>query len=229
MPTEWTRRASDKGLQAVAEALDRNTAALSALDTKVASAAGMTALKTSVDGLSTKAATEAGIQQVNAQITEVNAKTPDVRTDFMAGRIRTAGGRAAVASAAMGVFQLQNPAGSGKVCTLLDFTLASDVNADAGFRVDGVVASPTVLPPFMPNRAYEGFATTSGIARMGVAGYSSPGTTLSPIYRLPANFPVQKDFVVVLLPGMTVSVNVTAAALGALVFYVSASWSEDPM
>lgn len=173
-------------------------------------------------------ASEASLQQLLAETAELNAKTPDARTDFMAGRIRTAGGKVTVGSNNTGVFQLANPTGSGKVLTLLDFTLATDSNADVSFRTDGTVNNPTIVEAFMPNRAYEGVATTSGIARQGANGYSVAGRQLSPIYRLGGNQPLQQPFTVVLLPGMSVSVAVQAASLQTMAFYCTGTWAEDP-
>jgi hypothetical protein len=173
-------------------------------------------------------ASEASLQQLLAETQELNAKTPDVRTDFAAGRVRTAGGKVSVGSGSIGVFQLANPAGSSKILTLLDFTLATDSNADVTFRTDGTLSSPIAVEAFMPNRAYEGATTTVGIARQGGNGYSSPGRVLSPVYRLGANAPLQQPFTVVLLPGMSVSVSVQAAALGSMAFYCTGTWTEDP-
>lgn len=166
-------------------------------------------------------------QAVQTQITELNAKSPDTRTDFIAGRIRTAGGQQAVAANTTGCFHLGNPTGSGKVLTVVDFILATDMVGNATFWFDSTITTPTNVAAFNPNRAYDGAGlTTVGVSQRGTG--RTGGSQISPVYLLPNSIPVHQDFPLVLLPGMSVLVAVTSPALSALNFFVTCTWAEDP-
>jgi hypothetical protein len=165
------------------------------------------------------------LSQINSNIEEFNAKTSDQRTDFMAGRIRTAGGKLSVASNNVGAFQLSNPVGSSRVITLWKTLVSCDYSIDVAFSFDATLAgTPVTHAVTNPNRATS--VPITGTFR-GSVGATTGGTTLSPIYRVLANRPETIDFITVILPGQSVEAKISAPTLNAAAFYASCIWSED--
>lgn len=172
------------------------------------------------------ASTNSLITAGNAQITEVNTKISDARTDFIAGRVRRAGGKMALTTSQTGVFQIMNPVGSGKVFTIWGFTLASDATVDFQFSFDATLGgTPVDHVPYSPNRAVT--SSTSALVKSTTGG-ATGGTILSPIHRIVANQETVRDFNVVLTPGQSMDARITMGAVSMAAFYVTCSWSEDP-
>jgi hypothetical protein len=201
---------------------------IAGLDAKLATEAKMEAVRAAVAGLDAKLATQATLEAVRVQIADLNAKTGDLLTDFAAGRIRSAGGKVSMSTGTTGSLTLRNPSGSGKVFTLQEFYLACDGNADVTFRFDATFATSTNVAAFMPHRAYEGTGMPTAAITTTSTSNPSGGTPLSVVYRLGANQPFMQQFVVVLLPGMSISVSVTAPGLSSATLYAAATWAEDP-
>lgn len=162
-------------------------------------------------------------EATDAKLEQLISRTSDLVSEFTTGRVRSAGGKITVPATSTAFFCLSNPTGSGKVVTLREFTLAATLACDVQFRFDAVLATPTALTPFLPNRAVAG--TTVATAGMSTAAPSTAGTTLSPIYRLRADQALTKDFTIVLTPGQSVAAAVTVGAT-ATDFYASATWTE---
>lgn len=220
-----TLEANTDGLESGLSAVASNTDALEANTDQIESL--LSALGGNTDTVEALLSAIGGnTDTLETLLGDINNKTPDLRTDFMAGRIRTAGGKVSLSAGQTGAFQLSNPAGSGKVFTVANFYLACDMNVDVSFSFDSVLGgTPVVLSPFNPNRASSGAA--SAVTRSTTGG-ASGGTLLSPVYRIPANIPMMQDFPVVLLPGQSVETRIAIGALSNAAFYVSATWAEDP-
>lgn len=164
-----------------------------------------------------------GRDDVAASLANIDAKTSDIRQDFEAGRVRVAGGKLTIPTAGTGRFQIRNPTGSGRVVTVLEFTLAATASVDVGYAIDTTLTTPTVYSPFAPNRAVA--VTTVAVASGTTAG-ATGGTNLSPVTRIGADEPYKSEFTTVLLPGQAISA-VASAGLSEVGFYASVVWTED--
>lgn len=163
------------------------------------------------------------LQSIASTSSTVASRTSASITDFAAGYYRTAGGKVSIAASGTGYFCLTNPAGSGKIVTLQRFTLAADNASDVAFQFDTVLASPTSLTAFRPNRDVAG--STVATAATSTAAPTTAGTSLSPIYRLGQNIPVIQNFTVVLAEGQSVAAVLSVGST-ATAFYAAATWTE---
>lgn len=158
--------------------------------------------------------------------TALEDRLPKNAKQFADGEYRTAGGKVSLSLATPnGSFHLSNPAGSGRSITITEFSLAATGSADVAYFKDAT-SSGTAADVFMPNRAYEGVATTVGVLRVGV-GVLSGGTQLSPVSRLGSNAPERIPYTAVLLPGQSLAVRFIATTT--LDAYCSATWIETAL
>lgn len=170
---------------------------------------------------------EAVMLQVRTALQSLDAKTPDTAVDLANGRLFTAGGMVSIPSAGTGTFHLQNPAGSGKLVTLQEYTFGATQIARASFWIDTTPhASSTVVASFNNNRASS--ATAVAVAKKGTT-VGTGGSQLSPELLLPANDSRTEAFPLVLVPGQAISVRVSTSALQTMDFYCSSTWSEDAL
>ena len=155
--------------------------------------------------------------------TALEDRLPKNAKQFASGAYRTAGGKVTLTISQVGSINLSNPAGSGRVITVTEFSLASTVAVDVTYFKDATSTSP-LADVFMPHRGYEGVATTVGQVRLG-ASAGTGGTAISPVTRLGANAPERIPYTAVLMPGMSLSVRATATT--GLDFYGSVTWIEE--
>lgn len=152
-------------------------------------------------------------------------RLPKNAKQFADGEYRTSGGKVSLSLATPdGSFHLSNPAGSGRSITITEFSLGTSAAVDVAYFKDAT-STGTVKDIFMPNRAYEGVATTVGVLRAGV-GVLSGGTQLAPITRLPTQGE-RIPYTAVLLPGQSLAVRATATTT--LDFYGAVTWIETTL
>lgn len=169
---------------------------------------------------------EAELVLLKQVMQSLDNKTPDTAVDLAQGRLFTAGGKVVVPQAGAGCFRLFNPAASGKVFTVHQFTLGANALTEVLYYTQSTLSSPTAITVFNNNLAS---AVTSAATVQSSATARVGGTQLSPVGLLANGAPEQTAFNMVIPPGASVTLQVSTTALQSLNFYASATWSEDPV
>jgi len=145
--------------------------------------------------------------------------------NVLSGRAFVAGGKITVTDGTA-VFQLANPAGSGKAILLQSFSATADTGVDVQFSKNATVATPSTRGP--SNLSLASALISVAVFRTGITG-TTGGTNISPVSRLLPNDRQEYPIPFFLPPGTSLELKILAPVLTTIVCYGAAVWTENPL